>query len=243
MLTDAEELKMATPFGPPSGHITVGKLLGREIAFIPRHGPGHSIPPHRVNYRANVWAMKELGVTRLISISAVGSLKEEYRPGQLVLVDQFVDHTKKREYTFYEGSQVMHVSVADPFCAELRDTFSRTAEKLGLDMHAKGTYVCIEGPRFSTRAESRMFANFADIIGMTAVPETQLAREKEICYCTIAMVTDYDVWKEKPVDVDQILETMKANMSHVRKMLEEGIPAIPSERDCECKDALKGAEI
>jgi len=241
LLTDISEVEPQTPFGSLSAPITVGKFRDKEIAFLPRHGPGHTIPPHEVNYRANIWAMKELGVTRIISVSAVGSLKEEYRPGQLVLADQFVDFTKGRDYTFYDGPKVYHISVADPFCDELREVFTAKAGELGLDIHGSGTLVCIEGPRFSTRAESRMFRSFADIIGMTVVPECQLAREKEMCYCTIAMVTDYDVWKEKPVDVGMVIETMKGNMSNVRALLEMAIPEIPADRDCECSTALAGA--
>ena len=243
MLDNAREMKMSTPYGPPSGPITLGTFKGREMVFIPRHGPGHTIPPHRVNYRANIWAMKELGVERIFSISAVGSLKEEYRPGQLVLVDQFIDFTKKREYSFFEGTQVVHVSTAEPFCPHLRGLLKRTAESLGMDVHAGGTLVCVEGPRFSTKAESRMFRGFADIIGMTVVPEAPLAREAAICYSTIAMVTDYDVWKEKPVDIEEVIRNMTANISHVRDLLKAAIPKLPEKRDCPCKDALANARI
>jgi 5'-methylthioadenosine phosphorylase len=242
LFKNVREVKLSTPYGETSSLIEVGDFVGKKVAFIPRHGKHHTIPPHEINYRANIWAMKELGVTRIISPCAVGSLKKEYKPGEIVVVDQFVDFTKKREYTFYDSGKAMHISTADPFCKELRDIFYREAKKLKIPVH-NGTYICIEGPRFSTRAESKMFRNFADIIGMTLVPEAQLARELEICYVSLAMITDYDVWMEKPVDAREVVETMRANTENVKKLLKGGIEKIPAKRTCECKYALRFAAI
>ncbi len=235
--------KVHTPYGVPSGNVEIGEISGVEVAFLPRHGKGHYIPPHKVNYRANIYALQTLGVERVIGVNAVGSLREEYKPGDTVIVDQFIDFTKKRDYTFYDGPKVVHISMADPFCPELRKVFIDTSRSLGYRTHDKGTYVCIEGPRFSTRAESRMFRQFADIIGMTLVPEAQLARELEMCYVNISTITDYDVWAEKPVTTEEVLRVMNENEEKVKKILENGIPEIPKERNCPCKDALKGAEI
>ncbi|MEW5760174.1 MAG: S-methyl-5'-thioadenosine phosphorylase, partial [Candidatus Thermoplasmatota archaeon] len=208
-----------------------------------RHGKAHTIPPHKVNYRANIWAMKELGVERIISPCAVGSLKENYAPGDFVFPDQYIDFTKKREYTFYDGGKTYHISTADPFCPELMELFYSNAKELNIKSHKEGTYICIEGPRFSTRAESRMFKTFGDIIGMTLVPEVQLARELEICYISVAMVTDYDVWDEKPVNVEQILNTLKENMRKSQELLKTVIPKIGEKRNCNCKKALEGSEV
>jgi len=238
-----KSVKVHTPYGLPSGNVEIGEINGVEVAFLPRHGKGHFIPPHKVNYRANIYALHSLGVERVIGISAVGSLKEEYKPGDTVIPDQYIDFTKKREYTFYDGPKVVHISMADPFCPELRKIFIDVVSSLGYSYHSEGTYVCIEGPRFSTRAESRMFRQFADIIGMTLVPEVQLARELEMCYVTIATITDYDVWAEKPVTTEEVLRVMKENEEKVRKILQKGMPKIPVERNCPCKDSLKGAEI
>lgn len=243
LLENATTVELSTPFGNPSDVITLGELAGRKIAFINRHGKGHTIPPHKVNSRANIWALKELGVKRILAPNAVGSLKEEYKPGDIVIVDQFIDFTKKRDYTFYDGGRVYHVSLADPFCEELREALIETGKGLKLQMHEKGTYICIEGPRFSTRAESRMFRNFADVIGMTLVPECQLAREMEICYASIATITDFDVWAGRPVSTDEVLRTMKENLGNVRKMIQEVIPKIPPERKCTCREALKDAGV
>ncbi len=238
-----ESLKVHTPYGAPSDDVQIGKLGDIEIAFIPRHGRGHRIPPHRVNYRANIYALKSLGVERIVAVSAVGSLREDYRPGDIVIVDQYIDFTKKRDYTFYDGPKVVHISTADPFCPELREIFINVCKEQGIECKESGTYICIEGPRFSTRAESKMFRQFADIIGMTLVPEVQLAREMEMCYVTIATITDYDVWAEKPVSTEEVIKVMKENEEKVKKILRVGIPRIPEERKCPCKDALKGAVI
>lgn len=243
LLEDPREVKIATPYGSPSAPVQVGKLEGMEVAFIPRHGIGHTIPPHKVNYRANIWALHKLGVERIIGVNAVGSLQEEYKPGDIVFVDQFIDFTKKRDYTFYDGGKVYHVGFADPFCPEIRKVLIDSAKELGLQFKETGTYICIEGPRFSTRAESRMFRQFADIIGMTLVPEINLARELEICYANISMVTDYDVWAEKPVDTKEVLETMAKNIDNVKALLKLAVPRIPEKRDCPCSKALENAGI
>ena len=237
-----EEVKIYTPFGPTSDFIRIGEMRGRSIAFLARHGPKHSIPPHKINYRANIWALKKIGVKRIISVSAVGSLRKDYRPGDFVCPDQFIDMTKQRKYSFYEGRMVAHVSMADPFCPELRETIISTANKVGVKMHKEGVYICIEGPRFSTKAESRLWRQWkCDIIGMTLVPEVNLAREAEICYAVIAMITDYDVWAERPVTAEEVVRVMKENIEKAKKLLYEIIPNIPKERKCSCKDALKTA--
>jgi len=237
------EIKIKTPFGMPSAPIEIGDFLGKEVAFLNRHGKKHTIPPHLVNSRANLWALKSLGIERIIGICAVGSLKENYKPGQLVIPDQFIDFTKKRNYTFYEKDKVCHVSLADPFCPYLRELFSKSAKKLKISFQNKGTYFCIEGPRFSTRAESKMFRSFSDIIGMTLVPEVSLARELEICYLSLAMITDYDVWQEKPVDFKEILENMKKNLNNIKRLLKEALPKISEKRTCFCKESLKNAFV
>lgn len=244
LFSDREEIKVHTPYGEPSDMITIGEYAGRKVAFLPRHGKGHRIPPHMINARANVWAFKQLGVKRLIAPSAVGSLQEDYRPGHIALPDQFIDFTKGRRYTFYDGGQVAHVSVADPFCPELREIAASTIKKLGFDFQGKATYLCVEGPRFSTRAESKFFRDVmkADIIGMTLVPECTLAREAEICYLSIATVTDYDVWADVPVSSKEVIETLHKNVEKTKKLVAELIPAIPLERaKCACGSALEGS--
>lgn len=240
-----EKIDIVTPYGRATAPISIFDANGIKIAFIPRHGEKHQIPPHKVNYRANIWALKEIGVERIIAVHAVGSLKEELKPGMLVFPDQFIDFTKRREYTFYNGPKVVHITMAEPFCPELRNLLIENAKKLGFDFSEKGTYICIEGPRFSTKAESFMFRNFADIIGMTLVPEAQLARELEICYASISMVTDYDVWKEEEekVSTELVIETMKKNVNKTKKLLEKVISQIPEKRTCICSHALEGAEI
>jgi len=243
ILEDAQHIKAHTPFGRTSDLVTTGKFKGVDLVFIPRHGSGHMIHPTDVNSRANVWAMKQMGVTHLITSSAVGSLKEEYKPGHLVIADQFIDRTHHRKQTFYEGNQVCHIPVAEPCCPQLREILNKTATELKLEHHKKGTCVVIEGPRFSTKAESNVFRQWnADIIGMTMVPEAVLAREAEMCYATIAMVTDYDVWKEHHVSLDEVIKTMKNNVEKVKKLLGAVIPKI-EDNDCECRQALKCALI
>jgi 5'-methylthioadenosine phosphorylase len=244
LFSDKKEIKVHTPYGEPSDTITVGEYAGRKVAFLPRHGRGHRIPPHRINARANVWALKQLGVKRIIAPSAVGSLQEAYKPGDIALPDQFIDFTKSRNYTFYDGGQVAHVSMADPFCPEIRGIAADTVKKLGFESHDRATYVCVEGPRFSTRAESKFFRDVmkAEIIGMTLVPECTLAREAEICYISIATVTDYDVWADIPVSSKEVIETLHKNVEKTKKLVAELIPAVPLERTkCACGNALEGA--
>ncbi len=246
ILEDVEEIKVYTPYGPPSDNIILGTLKGRRVAFLPRHGRGHKIPPHKINFRANIWALKSLGVKWVISVSAVGSLREDYKPGDFVIPDQFIDMTKKREYTFFDGPLVAHVSMADPFCEGLRRRLIETAKELGIPTHDKGTYICIEGPRFSTRAESKVWKEVfkADIIGMTLVPEVNLACEAQMCYATVAMVTDYDVWAEKPVTAEEVIKTMAKNTENAKKLLYEVIPKLPEEPDeCSCCNSLENAVI
>jgi len=243
LFSDVETIKLSTPYGAPSAPVVVGTFMGKRVAFLPRHGHGHTLPPHKVPYRANIWAMKELGVTRIISPCAVGSLKDELAPKHFVVPDQFIDFTKSRDYTFFDGGRTHHVSLADPFCKELQKICIEAAKSLKLTVHAGGTYLCIEGPRFSTRAESRMYRQFADIIGMTGAPEIALAREAEICYANVAMVTDYDVYADKPVNAHDVEETVTSNIKNIQALLKKAIPKIPDERKCECKDALKFAGL
>jgi 5'-methylthioadenosine phosphorylase len=243
MFEGMDEVRLHTPFGSPSGAIQIGTFQKMDVAFLPRHGKGHVIPPHRVNNRANIWALKELGVERLISVCAVGSLKEDLKPGEIVVPDQFIDYTKNRDYTFYDGGRTVHISTADPFCPELMTIFSEETGKLGISHHDSGTYITIEGPRFSTRAESMMFRSFADIIGMTLNPEVQLAREKELCCVCIAMITDYDVWADKPVSLEEVLKTVAENEHSIRKILRNALPRLKDERKCDCGSALKNAVI
>ncbi|MBN1213986.1 MAG: S-methyl-5'-thioadenosine phosphorylase [Candidatus Lokiarchaeota archaeon] len=264
-LNDVEEIKVYTPYGHPSDAIKLGNFKGKRIAFLPRHGTGHIIPPHNLNYRANIWALSELGVKYIISPSAVGSLKKEHDKGKFILVDQYIDRTKKRLDTFYEGGQVCHISQADPYCSYLNDLFYSSGKDLDLNIENRGTYVCIEGPRFSSRAESIVFRQWCgDIIGMTTYPEVVLAAEKQICYCCIATVTDLDVWagecpncgiveyidsckgcggsiNKLTVDIQEILETMAKNSENLKKLLELTLPKIDVERDCNCHHSLEGA--
>ena len=244
LLEDAKEIDVDTPYGKPSDTITVGTFKGRKIAFLPRHGKKHTIPPHMINFRANIWAFKELGVTRIIAPSAVGSLKEELAPGHFVLPTQFLDFTKSRDGSFSEDGRVIHISVADPFCPELQSSITQVTNDLGIHIHKDCTYVCIEGPRFSTKAESKFYRSTgADIIGMTLVPECQLAREAQICYASISTVTDYDVWAEKPVTAKEVLETLSKNVEGTKKILTELIENIPKDRSCSCAKALDEAEF
>lgn len=245
LLENTQEIKVHTPYGSPSDLITLGTFASRTIAILPRHGRSHSIQPSAINYRANIWALKELGVKRILAASAVGSLQERIAPGDFVFIDQFIDRTTKRQQTFYEGSKVSHLSMAEPICPELHDQLVATATDLHLPYHSKGTYVCIEGPRFSTKAESRLYHSWGgDIIGMTVVPECVLAREAEICYSSVAMVTDYDTFKDdETVTMETVLKTMKTNEEKVRTLLTSILTKIPSERHCNCKDALKNALI
>ena len=233
-----------TPFGRPSDSIMMGEIDGRTVAFLPRHGRGHGILPHEVNARANIWALKSLGVDWILSFSAVGSLKEEIRPRDVVIPDQLFDRTRSRVGTFFGNGLVAHVSVADPFCPVLRKQLIEVCQHLEIRMHDRGTYVCIEGPTFSTKAESEVNRHFGfSVVGMTALPEAKLAREAEIAYGMVALSTDYDVWhdSEEPVTVELVLENLRANAGNVQKILLEVLSKIPSERTSPAHSALKGA--
>lgn len=246
ILTNAVEVKISTPFGQPSDLITIGEFEGTKIAFLPRHGRNHTIPPHCINYRANIWALKEIGVSRIISPSAVGSLDSSLVPGDIIIPDQFIDFTKKREQTFYQGGRVCHISVADPFCPELRDLTIGLARNHSFSCHGQATYLCIEGPRFSTRAESKYYREVvgAQIIGMTLVPECVLAREAEICYVSMATITDFDVWVQHPVSSQNILTQLKENIGKVRTVIKELAVKIPkSRRRCSCGTSLADALV
>jgi len=241
---EVERKELDTPYGKPSAPYIIGRSGNVKVIFLPRHGIGHVIPPHKINYRANVWGMKELGIKQLICPSAVGSLREDYRRGEIVLSDQFIDFTKRRELTFFDGPEVVHVSTADPFCPELRGMLAGICDDLNIPYHSTGTHVCIEGPRFSTRAESRMFQNYADIIGMTVVPEAQLARELGMCYSNMAMVTDYDCWAETPVNVAEVIRTMKENAGRISDMVAEAVRRLPARKwDCGCQQTADEAQM
>lgn len=243
MLDEPDSITVQTPYGMPSSSIDVGKIGGVEVAFIPRHGKKHTIPPHKVNYKANIWALSKLNVERVIAVNAVGSLKKEYAPGDIFIPDQFIDYTRRRELTYYDGPDVYHISMADPFCPHMNTAMKETADKLGFSAHMGGSYTCIEGPRFSTRAESNMYRQFSDIIGMTLVPEINLAAEKAMCYSTLATITDYDVWADEPVDTREVIETMKKNEEKVQSMIRDTVPAIAGERKCNCSHRLDDAKI
>jgi 5'-methylthioadenosine phosphorylase len=234
---------VATPWGAPSGPIEEGEVGGTRVLFLPRHGPGHTIPPHRVNYRANVDGLRSLGAEAIITVSSVGSLREELAPGTLVLPDQFVDMTKGRPTTFYDGGKVFHVSLADPFCPDLTGRTAAAGRAAGAPFVEGKTYVCVEGPRFSTRAESKHFRTFADIIGMTLVPEVTLARERGLCYVCLAMVTDYDVWADRPVDMREIVKVMRANVEKIQRVLVGLLPAAREPPTCRCARALDDAAV
>lgn len=244
LLEDTEAVSISTPYGPTSDAVYTGYFKGHRIAFLARHGKRHSIPPHKVNYRANIDALRQIGAHRIIGASAVGSLLESYRPGEFAIPDQFVDRTKGRRDTYYDGDQVCHVSSADPFCPELRSILIGSGRDLGLSLHENGTYVCIEGPRFSTRAESRLFREWkANVIGMTLYPECVLARELQLCYASVAMITDYDVWAEKPVSVAEVKETMSGNVANLKKLILASVPKVPVTRGCACAHSLDEALV
>ncbi|PKB79308.1 MAG: methylthioadenosine phosphorylase [SAR202 cluster bacterium Io17-Chloro-G9] len=245
-LTDVELIEVETPFGKPSDDIAVGYLEGTPVAFLPRHGQGHRINPTQIPAQANIYALKTLGVQRIISVSAVGSLKEELEPLHLVLPDQLIDRTRHRVNTFFERDMVVHISFAEPFCEGTSRVVHHAAQELGLTVHSGGTMVVMEGPAFSTRAESFMYRSWgADLIGMTALPEAKLAREAEICYATMAWVTDFDCWHEgtEAVTVEMIVKNLLQNVAASKDMLRKVIPRLNGPRDCPCASALKDAII
>jgi 5'-methylthioadenosine phosphorylase len=245
-LDDVEDAEVSTPFGEPSAPPVVGTLSGKRVAFLPRHGRKHELPPDRINYRANVWAMKELGVRRIIGPCASGSLRADLALGAFVVCDQFVDRTAGRDDTFYEGPVTTHVSAADPYCVDLRRILVETAAELGISARDGGTVVVIQGPRFSTRAESQWFQRMGwDVINMTAYPECYLARELEICYANISMVTDYDVGVggAEAVSHETVIKVFTENNARLRELLFTAIPKIGPQPDDDCANALRGARI
>ncbi len=245
-LSIVDRLDLDTPFGRPSSPVVIGDLAGVRIAFLARHGPEHVLLPNEVNYRANILAFKMLGVDRLVSISACGSLRVDFAPGDIVVPDQLMDWTHRRERSFFGGGLVAHVSAPDPFCPDLSTRLAEAAGRAGATVHHGGASITIEGPRFSTRAESNIFRSWGmSIVGMTTAPEAFLAREAEMCYAVMAHVTDYDVWHlaEVPVSVDMVLETLNANTRVAQAVLSELAAALGGDRSCECPNAMSGAFI
>jgi 5'-methylthioadenosine phosphorylase len=240
-LADLARVRVDTPFGAPSDELVTGRLGDARLVFLPRHGRGHRIPPHQVPSRANIHAMKQLGVEWIIAVSAVGSMKEEIRPGDLVVPDQYIDRTRARPATFFADGVVGHVAFADPVCPLLHGWL---AESIPDRVHTRGTYVVIDGPQFSTRAESTLYRSWGvDVIGMTALPEAKLAREAEICYATIALATDYDCWHhaEEDVTVEQVIAVMRANVARAREVIRRAVARIAPPRSCPCASAARGA--
>ncbi|MBI2085489.1 MAG: S-methyl-5'-thioadenosine phosphorylase [Candidatus Aenigmarchaeota archaeon] len=244
LLENFREIEISTPYGKPSDSITIGDFNGLKIAFLPRHGKKHSITPHRINFRANMWALKQLGVKRIITPDAVGSLQENIRPGEFLIPDQFIDLTNSRNNTFYDEGKVAHISMAEPFCPELSRIVFESGKNLGYEMHDKGTVVVIQGPRFSSKAESKLYRSWdAQIINMEVSTECTLAREAEICYAYIGMITDYDTFADKTVNVTDVMEILKQNSNNAHDLIKDAIPKIPQKRGCACGDALKDAMV
>jgi len=245
-LQNTQEYNETTPFGNPSSPIVVGELEGQRVAFLARHGIGHHITPSEVNYRANIYALKQLGAERVISISACGSLREDYAPGHIVIPDQLFDNTKGREQSFFGEGLVVHVSVADPFCPDLSDQLVKATRKTNATVHRGGSFITIEGPRFSTKAESNTFRTWGmSLIGMTASPEAFLAREAELCYGVMAHVTDYDVWhvSESPVTVEMVIETLNKNTIVAQEAIRNLVRDLTDSHDCDCNRALASALV
>jgi 5'-methylthioadenosine phosphorylase len=244
-----ERVSVQTPYGPPSDALTIGRMGEVRLAFLPRHGPQHRLPPHAINYRANLWAMAQLGVTRVIAPTAAGSLQPHVKPGEFVVCDQFVDRTYAREQTFFDGPRVVHISTAEPYCPELRSLSIAAARELGIAVHERGTVVVIQGPRFSTRAESRWFSEQGwEVINMTQYPEVVLARELQMCYVNIALITDYDAGLEghagiEPVSVAEVVQVLSANNQRVRRVIELLVPRLTGPRTCLCASALDEAVV
>ncbi len=245
-IQDLEEASLATPFGEPSDAYLIGTLAGRRVAFLARHGRGHRIVPTDINFRANIYGMKMLGVEQIIAAGAVGSMKEEIHPMDLVFPDQIIDRTRHRTSTFFGEGLVVHISLADPVCGRLRQSLCEAAAAASARVHDGGTYLCMEGPQFSTRAESELYRSWGvSVIGMTSIPEAKLAREAEICYATMALVTDYDCWhvSEDPVSVETLLGYLTRNAETARKVVSEAVARLPRERACSCGRALAGSII
>lgn len=238
-------LKIDTPFGDPSDELIVGTIKGTKVAFLPRHGRGHRLMPTEINVKANIYALKSIGVERIISVSAVGSLKEKVKPLDILIPDQIIDKTRLRALSFFGNGAVAHIGMANPYCTTLNKIIYETCQRLNYDTHNGGTYLCIEGPQFSTKAESKSFQLLgADIIGMTSIPEARMAREAEICYSTIALVTDYDVWHESgEVTIEMVITNLNKNIEKAKTILKEIIPQVANAPYCPCADALKDAII
>ncbi len=244
LLENPREERVTTPFGDPTDTIAIGEIGGREVCFLPRHGKGHRVMPSDLPYQANILAMKQLGVEWIISASAVGSMKEEIEPTHIVIPDQFYDRTRHRRSTFFGDGCVAHVAFADPICPDLAAIVAQAGRDVGAVIHEGGTYLCMEGPQFSTRAESLVYRSWGvDVIGMTNLQEAKLAREAEICYCTMALATDYDCWYEgeEDVTIEQVLEYMNKNVETAKKIVEAAVQRIPDERNCMCAGALENA--
>jgi 5'-methylthioadenosine phosphorylase len=245
-LKDVEEVTLQTPFGDPSDAYVIGTLEGKRIAFLARHGRGHRIMPSEINYRANIYGFKKLGVEWLVSVSAVGSMKEHIKPLDFVIPDQFYDNTKRRISTFFGDGIVGHVGMANPVCSELAYLFEKSCREGGVTTHKGGTYICIEGPQFSTKGESKIYRQWGvDIIGMTNMPEAKLAREAEICYATMALVTDFDCWHETEeiVTIEAVIATLMENVNNARGILRKIVQGLPLQRKCECATALGNGVI
>lgn len=241
-----EECSVETPYGAPSAELILGELSGVRVAFLPRHGQGHAIPPSEINFRANIFAMKKIGVERIVSVSAVGSMKEEIQPGHFAVPDQFIDRTHRRVSTFFTTGLAGHVGFSDPICPEVARVLTQAARKAGPPVHEGGTYICIEGPQFSTRAESHLYRQWGvDVIGMTNVTEAKLAREAGLCYATLALVTDYDCWRieEEPVTLEGVMEIMHKNVEAAQSVVREMVPRLPAERGCQCGTAAENAIV
>ena len=245
-LKKVRRVSVSTPFGSPSDALVVGELEGKPMAFLPRHGLGHRIGPSDINFRANIYAMKKIGASAVLSISAVGSMKEKIRPGDIVVVDQFFDHTKQRKNTFFTDGVVGHISLADPVCPVFSRAVYDAAREVVTRVHRGGVYLCMEGPAFSTRAESEIYRKWGvDVIGMTNMPEAKLAREAELCYAVMALATDYDCWRrnEEDVAIEAILEILRRNVENSRKIIRKIARRFPFSRECGCGEALKNAII
>ena len=245
-LKNIREVRVKTPFGEPSDKYILGKLEGKDMVFLPRHGKGHRILPHEINFRANIYGMKKLGVEWIISVSAVGSMKKKIKPGDIVIPDQFFDRTKSRPSSFFGNGIAGHIQFADPVCHALSSTVYKAAKEAGATVHKGGTYICMEGPQFSTRGESLIYRKWGvDIIGMTNIPEAKLAREAEICYATIALATDYDCWhkEEEGVTIDAVLEIIRKNVKMAQNIIKNAVKKIKYKRECGCPEAAKYAII
>jgi 5'-methylthioadenosine phosphorylase len=239
-----ERVRLDTPFGAPSDEYVVGRLDDLRMVFLPRHGRGHRIPPHQINFRANIHGMKQLGVEAIISVSAVGSMRKRIKPGHIVIVDQFFDRTRMRPSTFFQDGCAGHVQLADPVCGVVAEALVAAARTVGATVHEGGTYICMEGPQFSTRAESRIYRQWGvDVIGMTNLPEAKLAREAEICYATIALATDYDCWHEteEDVSIEAVLEIIRTNTATAKAIIRDAARRLPATRGCACASAAKHA--